>query len=240
MAGESYNLSRTEEMLNAMIDGGSYSTGYIQSRVEKILQAIIDGTPYTDEPQSRIEALLIQILEGGGGGGGKETLNALIDGSITEIVSDIETIRKYAFYRLDNLVSISLPNVKTISQYGINNCKVLQEVKLPNVTKIEQYGIGSNAILEILDLPKVNDLYSGAFGSCSKLATVILRYNEGVVNLQNYDAFNSTLFAANKAGGKLYVPQARIAAYQAHTQWARVFNNNPNNQILAIENSIYE
>lgn len=106
MAEDNYNLSRTEEMLNAMIDGSSYSTGYIQSRVEKILQAIIDGTPYTDEPQSRIEELLIDILEGG--------------------------------------------------------------------------------------------------------------------------------------GGKLYVPQALISAYQQHTKWATLLNNNPNNQILAIEGSIYE
>lgn len=240
MAEDNYNLSRTEEMLNAMIDGSSYSTGYIQSRVEKILQAIIDGTPYTDEPQSRIEELLIEILEGGGGGGGKETLNALIDGSITEIMSDVESLRKYAFYRLDNIVSISLPNVQTIPQYGINNCKALQEVNLPNATKIEQYGIGSNALLEIIDLPNVTDLSSGAFGSNSKLATLILRYDEGVVNLPNYDAFNGTPFAANKAGGKLYVPQALITAYQQHTKWAALLNNNPNNQILAIEGSIYE
>ena len=45
-----------------------------QSRNEAILQATIDGTPYTAPPQSRIEALLIQlkeVIEAGGGGGGK-------------------------------------------------------------------------------------------------------------------------------------------------------------------------
>lgn len=39
------------------------------SRHEKILRAIIDGTEYTDPPQSRIEALLIELLDQGGGGG---------------------------------------------------------------------------------------------------------------------------------------------------------------------------
>ena len=43
-----------------------------QSRNEKILRAIIDGTEYTDPPQSRIEALLIELLNQGGGGGGSD------------------------------------------------------------------------------------------------------------------------------------------------------------------------
>ena len=51
-----------------------------QSRNEAILQATIDGTPYTAPPQSRIEALLIQlkeVIEAGGGGGGTTNYNAL-------------------------------------------------------------------------------------------------------------------------------------------------------------------
>ena len=42
----------------------------LQSRDEEILAAIIDGTSYTDEPQSRIEYLLLELknaIEGGGG-----------------------------------------------------------------------------------------------------------------------------------------------------------------------------
>lgn len=64
MADGGYILSRNEQMIRAIIDGTSYSTGYIQSRNEKILQAIIDGTSYDAEPQSRIEALLLHILNG--------------------------------------------------------------------------------------------------------------------------------------------------------------------------------
>lgn len=43
-----------------------------ESRNEQILRATIDGTEYTDEPQSRIEALLLELkesIEAGGGGG---------------------------------------------------------------------------------------------------------------------------------------------------------------------------
>ena len=44
----------------------------MQSRIEDILQAIINGTPASElpPPQSRNEALLLQILEQGAGGGG--------------------------------------------------------------------------------------------------------------------------------------------------------------------------
>ena len=45
-----------------------------ESRNEQILRAMIDGTEYTDEPQSRIETLLLELketIEAGGGGGEK-------------------------------------------------------------------------------------------------------------------------------------------------------------------------
>lgn len=40
-----------------------------QSRVEEILQSKIDGTTYDKPPQSRVEALLIELNTGGGGTG---------------------------------------------------------------------------------------------------------------------------------------------------------------------------
>lgn len=40
-----------------------------QSRAEAIVQATIDGETYDRLPQSRLEALLIELNHGGGGGG---------------------------------------------------------------------------------------------------------------------------------------------------------------------------
>ena len=65
-----YTESRNEEMIRAIIDDTSYHTDYTQGRNEQILQSIIDNTPYTKEPESRMEALLIELkakIEGGGG-----------------------------------------------------------------------------------------------------------------------------------------------------------------------------
>ena len=51
------------------------------SDMEAILQATIDGTEYPLKPQSRVEALLLELKDvieaGGGGGGGTTNYNAL-------------------------------------------------------------------------------------------------------------------------------------------------------------------
>lgn len=51
-----------------------------QSRDEAILIATIDGLPYTGNPQSRMEELLLELketIEAGGGGGGTTNYNSL-------------------------------------------------------------------------------------------------------------------------------------------------------------------
>ena len=47
----------------------------LQSRDEKILAATIDGTEYTDEPESRIEYLLLELKDVIAGGGDYEDLS---------------------------------------------------------------------------------------------------------------------------------------------------------------------
>lgn len=48
------------------------------SRAEEILQSKIDGTSYDKPPQSRVEALLLE-LDVGGGGGGTNDYNQLLN-----------------------------------------------------------------------------------------------------------------------------------------------------------------
>lgn len=51
-----------------------------QGQNAEILQATIDGTPYTEQPQSYIAQLLLElkaVIEAGGGGGGTTNYNAL-------------------------------------------------------------------------------------------------------------------------------------------------------------------
>lgn len=60
------------------------------SRSEAILTSIINGTEYTDPPLSRLEALLLELKNGGGGGGGSETV-VNVTGSDPEIEAVVNT-----------------------------------------------------------------------------------------------------------------------------------------------------
>ena len=86
-----------------------------ESRIENILEATIAGEPYTDDAQSRIEALLIklkEVIESGGGGGtsdytqlsNKPQINSIeltgdkssSDLGLQDTISDLSTIRSNA------------------------------------------------------------------------------------------------------------------------------------------------
>ena len=75
--------------------------------------------------------------------------------------------------------------------------------------------------------------------NCTRLATVIIRRTGGVVPLQGTNTFDGTPFASGGSGGTLYVPQALISSYQADANWSTILGY-ANNQIKAIEGSIYE
>ena len=86
-----------------------------ESRIENILEATIAGEPYTDDAQSRIEELLIELkaaIEGGGGGGtsdytqlsNKPQINSIeltgdkssSDLGLQDTISDLAAIRNNA------------------------------------------------------------------------------------------------------------------------------------------------
>ena len=98
--------------------------------------------------------------------------------------------------------------------------------------------------LAYFDSAMVYNIQAATFTSCSSLSVVVIRYspNTGAGNisaLANVSAFNGTPFASGGSGGTLYVPSAKIATYQAATNWSTILGY-PNNQIKAIEGSYYE
>jgi hypothetical protein len=103
--------------------------------------------------------------------------------------------------------------------------------------------IGSKAFyacsaLTSVDLSNVTSIPNGAFGTCSKLNVIILR-SQKVCTLSSIYAFLDTPFAAGKAGGTVYVPQALITEYQNATNWSTLYAAGTCN-FVAIEGSEYE
>ena len=105
----------------------------------------------------------------------------------------------------------------SISNYVFYDCSNLTSVSFPTATSISNY----------------------AFYGCTTLNVLVLRKSDDICTLSNTNAFNNTPFASNGTGGTLYVPQDLIARYQSANRWSTILGY-ANNQIKAIEGSIYE
>lgn len=154
------------------------------------------------------------------------------------------------FYGCTNLVTVNL-SWKNITQLGNSNFYKCQKMNLINLvmpkltSSIPANCFQQNYLLEKADLYSSNSTLSNpsivnaGFYACSKLDTIILRYENGVIALEKTGAFTNTPFASGKAGGTLYVPQALVSSYQAATNWKTILGYTTNS-IQAIEGSEYE
>ena len=144
---------------------------------------------------------------------------ALLETVTFEESSNLTQIPASCFYECASLTSINIPNsVETLDSDCFYSCTSLTSVNIPS---------------------SVVTLEFGCFRYCTSLTTVILRANQ-VVDISNGSVFDDTQFNPQESGGTFYVPQALISDYQNDQYWSDLLTGNPNNQILAIEGSIYE
>lgn len=165
-------MSKTTELLTAMLNDEPIEDFTPRSRIEAYLKNCClacgcDGLP---EPITETDKLLFALTEKvAGAGGGAGELDALIDGSITELKSNAENVRQYAFYdkngNLSNLEKVTLPNAKIVNTYAFYwNCK-LKTVDLPNATELKDYAFGKCRSLETINAPKVTSIGQYGLGS---------------------------------------------------------------------------
>ena len=108
------------------------------------------------------------------------------------------------------------------------------------LASIGQSGFRGNNKLKTVDMESLspNKIGNNAFFS-STFDTLILRQEDAPILINSTQTFDATKFASNGAGGTLYVPQALISEYQADSIWRTILGYT-NNQIKAIEGSVYE
>lgn len=122
--------------------------------------------------QAILQALQNKAAGSGGNSGGNDVLDAVLDGSITEIENDRVTgLRDYAFYGCSSLTSISFPKCTNIGGSAFYSCDGLTSVSFPVCTKIEGYAFFHCSNLSSLTLPLCTDIGSYAFAVCSNLET---------------------------------------------------------------------
>lgn len=122
------------------------------------------------------ELAKMRALSGGsgGGGGGDNPLDALIDGSITEVTSNVTNVKSYAFYDCSKLTSVSLPKATSIGGMAFQRRTKLVNLYIPNAKEIGSQSIQSCEILPSLDLPNAEKLGYMAIAQCHKLTSLRL------------------------------------------------------------------
>lgn len=192
----------------------------------------------------------------------QEIIDTLARTAVSVNNSRITSLGYMAFSSCTELVSVSLPNLVSVTGSHIfNNCNKLSSVYFPKLEGTVTQLLTSSS-LTTLALPMVNGLANSAvmcsnlqaidlgrtdgnggisagnFNGDTALTVIVLRRNS-VVDLQRLNEIEGTPFGANGSGGTLYVPSALKTAYESATNWSTLLAY-PNNNIEAIEGSIYE
>lgn len=239
--------SRIETYLLALLNGDT-NVKEPQSRIEAYLYQLckngMSGSGIT--PTGTLEitengthdvtnyaSANVNVASSGGG-----DLDALIDGSITEVVSNATQVIDYKFYQCRNLTSVDFPlatkvgnnafqycsnltsgvfsSATTVKSSAFQYCSNLASVDFPLVTSVENTAFANCPNLTSVDFPLLTKVESSMFLYCSKLKTLLLRSGT-LCTLSNTNAFQSTLIKSGT--GYIYVPKALIEDYKVATNW---------------------
>ncbi len=96
------------------------------------------------------------------------SMDSLIDGSITEIESNVTTIGDYAFYRRTKLTGATFPLAKSIGQYSFQECGI-QNIDLPLVNSVDYSAFYYCSKLTSANLPLATNLARYVFYGCPAL-----------------------------------------------------------------------
>ena len=177
-----------------------------------------NGTYTPPEGVDGYSPIAVEVVAGGCGDT-ENTLDAFIEGSLTEVVLPTATkIRNYAFYENRDIRNIEMPKVTSIGNNAFYNCSNLALTSLPSgVTSISHSAFYNCSNLALTSLPsgvtsiggyaffgcsslktitfegKPTRIENNAFGVCSNLITINVPWAEGAVANAPWGATNATI-----------------------------------------------
>lgn len=178
-------------------------------------------------------------------GGGSGDIDALINGSIAEIESDVTAIKQYAFMNCTLLETADFPNATSIGGGAFQSCVKLEEINAPNAVSILSAAFYGCEKLKAVSLPKfTNASYQGQifkgctdletadlavcqnisaqmFDGCTALQSIRLGITTQVCNLRNV----SGIPASATHHITIYVPSELIESYKVANNWSTLYNN---------------
>lgn len=105
-------------------------------------------------------------------------IDSLSEGTITEITSNLTTLREYAFAKCKQLTKVSLPFATKIPAHCFNGCTKLKTVEMPNITVIDYVAFYNCQNLELTELPSsLTEIKGTSFNNCKGLKTLTFKSN---------------------------------------------------------------
>lgn len=221
-----------QNVFNAGYEKGLASGGVTINNQDKTITE--NGVYQADEGYTGLGTVTVEVASTGGG-----DIDALIDRSITEITSNVESIGDGAFSNCNlltivnfplatnissnafsscgKLKTVDLPSAVSISTSAFDSCLALKTVDFPLVKNISNNAFNSCLALETVDLSLVKSIGSGSFMGCKALSSLIIR-SETICTLITTFAFNSSSIASGT--GYIYVPKDLVESYKSATNWS--------------------
>ena len=209
-------------------DGFSSVTVDVPAPVFKTQEKTVteNGVVTPDDGYDGLSKVTVNVV-----GEAQATLDALLDGSITEIESDVTTLNQYAFAYRVNLKTVNFPKYISGGTYIFRNCLQLKTANFPSATIITQSCFDTCQRLTTANFPSATTVKPSAFSWCGSLIKLMVgTKTTTVATLENTNGFSNcfrilgtTNAAYNPTGAKdgyIYVPHSLVADYRAATNWA--------------------
>lgn len=147
-------------------------------------------------------------------------VDSLINGTLTELTSNVKSVRGYALQMLGTLHYVTFPEAITIGEYAFNGCSTLWMFTAPKAETISQRAFNNCGQVGTMDLPSVKSIHTYAFNNMGSLKTLIIRTTDCTLSATN--AFSGTPIASGT--GYIYVPDDAVETYKVGTNWATYAN----------------
>ena len=119
------------------------------------------------------------------------SVDALIDGSMTEINSNATAVKDNAFYDHSTITSANFPKAKSIGRYAFFGCTALTSVNFPSITNLGDGPFYGCSNLRSISLPVYAKRLPGSFcRGCDKLSSVNLPLASNVDSYSFYKCSN--------------------------------------------------
>ena len=215
--------SRNEELIQALLNGKTLTDFAPCSRAESYLKACINktGTEGLPTPQSRMDVLLLELASQLSNTTHTNNIASIVDKSVTTItaedLSGATQIGDYAFYGLNKLTSIEIPNtVISIGNRAFGYCSALTNIIIPeNIAEIKSYAFRYCTALNDITIKSLTiAIGAEAFNIGSESNKLTIRMLATTPPSIEANSFNTTTL------NQIIVPVGCAETYKAATNWS--------------------